>query len=60
MNNIIDISDDTEGSHLAELDGESQRRLADLLSSSPTEQEIDQYNCHHLESIIKKIQQGGR
>lgn len=29
MNNIIDISDDTEGSHLAELDGESQRRLVD-------------------------------
>ncbi|KAG2197404.1 hypothetical protein INT47_005657 [Mucor saturninus] len=55
MNSIIDISDDTEGSHLAELDGESQRRLVDLLSSSPTEQEIDQYNCHHLESIIKKF-----
>ncbi|KAG1329425.1 hypothetical protein G6F62_007682 [Rhizopus arrhizus] len=55
MNNIIDISDDTEGSHLAELDGESQRRLVDLLSSSPTEQGIDQYNCHHLESIIKKF-----
>jgi len=51
----MNVFDDTEGSHLAELDGESQMRLLDLLSSSPTEQEIDQYNCHHLESIIKEV-----
>ncbi|CAO3635673.1 unnamed protein product [Mucor hiemalis] len=55
MNNFIDIPNDTEDSHLAALDGESQRRLIDLLSSSLTEQEIDQYNCRHFESNIEKF-----
>lgn len=50
----MDISDDTEGSHLAQLDEEGQRYILDLLSNNQTEQ-IDQYDCHHLESIIKKV-----
>ncbi|KAI8638618.1 hypothetical protein BD408DRAFT_435860 [Parasitella parasitica] len=51
----MDISDDTEGSHLAELAGKSQRYLLDVLSSSPTRQEFDQYNCLDWERIIKKF-----
>lgn len=55
MNNIIDISDNSEGSHLAQLDEDKQNDLVESLTDNPMEQQTDQYDCQDLETIINKM-----
>lgn len=54
MNNIMDISNGTEGSHVAQVDDESQSYLKNEISRfNRTEQIGCQYDCEPFENIIK-------
>ncbi|KAI8371762.1 uncharacterized protein BYT42DRAFT_80923 [Radiomyces spectabilis] len=55
MNNIIDLSDDSEGSHLAQVNPEAQNAVKELLHKSPiNEDEVDS-QCQVFEKLIKKV-----
>lgn len=54
MNNIIDISDGSEGSHLDIFDDESIKNLKSLLKDNPDLQ-AQQHDCSLMEDIIKKV-----
>lgn len=51
----MDISDNSEESHLAQLDEDKQNDLVESLTNNPMEQQMDQYNCQDLEIIINKV-----
>lgn len=54
-NNIIDISDNSEGSHSAQVNEDKQDDIVALLTKNPKEHQMDEYNCQELETIIKKV-----
>ncbi|KAI8371759.1 uncharacterized protein BYT42DRAFT_616823 [Radiomyces spectabilis] len=55
MNNILDLSDDSEGSHLAQVTPKTQNAIKDMLHKSIAEEEEVNSQCEVFERIIRKF-----
>jgi hypothetical protein len=55
MNHIIDLSDDSGGSQLAEFDTEAQQKIKEKLSSREEEATAITYDSTPFEAIIQKV-----
>ncbi|KAG2198369.1 hypothetical protein INT47_009774 [Mucor saturninus] len=51
----MDISDSSEGSHLAQIDDNQQNYIVKLSTNNPMTQQIEHYECQDLECIINEF-----
>jgi hypothetical protein len=55
MNNIIDLSNDSDGSHLAQINPTAQNEVKDMLSKSQTNNKDPRTESEKFENIIYKV-----
>lgn len=55
MNNVIDLSDDSEGSHLDQVTPDAQNIIKKMLYQPSVTEQTAESDCEVLENIIQKV-----